>query len=211
MKDISPRSVTMLAAALIFVFGAGAFGYSARAQENPSQPQDLPPQSDAMAEGQNQRGPQLGRLLGLSPDQVRQLLMLNQRTAPEFRRARQRMKVAQDELDEAIYGDVADDTLVLAKVQEFNQAQAELTRLRTLREYRFRQILTPDQLVRLRDIRQQAQMQAEANRQRNQNGDGQLEPVRPRANRPGNPNGVPGSNTFRPRQVKPDQAPVKRP
>jgi Spy/CpxP family protein refolding chaperone len=205
MRIISPRSITILAAAFAFLLSAGAFGYSVSAQEPP-------PPAESIPEGQNQQGPQLGRLLDLTPDQLRQLWAINQRTAPEFRRARQRMQQAQRELDAAIYADVADDALVLAKVQEFNQAQNELARLRTLREYRFRQILTPDQLVRLREIRKNAQERIEANRRRNEEGDGQGEPVRPRADRPGRANAVPGSNTFRPRQAKPaDQTPVKRP
>ena len=205
MRYNSPRSVTILAAAFGFLLSAGAFGYSVQAQDNPAPAESMP-------EGQGQQGPQLGQLLNLTPDQLRQLWAINQRTAPEFRRARQRMQQAQQDLDAAIYGDVADDALVMAKVQEFNQAQNELARLRTLREYRFRQILTPDQLVRLREIRHNAQERIEANRRRNQDVDPQGEPIRPRANRPGGANAVPGSNTLRPRPGKPtDQVPVKRP
>lgn len=191
---------------------AGALGLSVHAQDNP------PPQQDQPNDGPNRPLPDLGRALGLNPDQLRQLWAVNQRTAPEFRRARQRVQQAREELDIALYGDVVDENVVNAKIDELNQAQNEMERLRALREFRIRQLLTPEQLLVLRRIRQQALRLMNGERPRDP-GDGN-QPFRPndrRGNQPGRNNEPPPGNNFTPRRGQPknptpvNPQPVKRP
>ncbi|MEO6390986.1 MAG: periplasmic heavy metal sensor [Pyrinomonadaceae bacterium] len=172
MKRKSIRAFIFMAGAVGIVLAASSFGPATVAQTEP--PNGPPP--NEMQEGQNRQFPELGQALNLSREQRQQLFAVNQRTAPEFRQARMRMQLAQEELDEAVYNDVTDESVVIAKTKEFIQAQGEFTRLRTIREFRIRQILTPEQLARLREIRDRA---------RNRNGG---EPVQPNGE-PINPNG----------------------
>jgi Spy/CpxP family protein refolding chaperone len=197
---------------LLLIFSAVALMVVAGGITSRVSAQDNPPAGEMMPEGQNQQLPELGQLLNLSPDQRRQLFAINQRTAPEFRRARQRMQQARKELDDAIYGDEADEALVAGKVQQFNQAQGELERMRTIREFRIRQILTPEQLATVRDIRIRAQKRFEESRRANGGGTDQPAPNDRRQIPPGdnqNRNNNPAGTNFRPRQTQP--APVKRP
>jgi Spy/CpxP family protein refolding chaperone len=189
-----------LAVGIALLFGCAQ---RSQAQDNPA-----PPAGDVSTDGQNRPVPELGRLLNLSPDQLRQVFAINQRTAPEFRRARQRMNDARDDLDNAIYGDAVDEALIATKVQEFNQAQGEFERLRTLREFRIRQILTPDQLTVLRDVRDRTKQRLNRRGQPKGGADG----MRPNGRRNIQPdNGVPPGNNFRPQPQTKTTPPVKRP
>lgn len=190
---------------------AGLLALSVQAQDN------LPPQ-EPPNDGPNRPMPDLGRALGLNPDQLRQLWAINQRTAPEFRRARQRVQRAREELDIALYGDVIDESVVTAKIEELNQAQGEMERLRTIREFRIRQLLTPEQLIVLRRIRNNAAQRMNAERRTNP-GDGN-QPFRPndrRGNQPVQDNQPPPGDNFAPRRGQPvnpppsNPQPVKRP
>lgn len=190
---------------------AVVLGVSVRAQDNP------PPQ-ESPNDGPNRPMPDLGRALGLNPDQLRQLWAINQRTAPQFRRARQRVQEAREELDIALYGDVVDESVVTAKIEELNLAQGEMERLRTIREFRIRQLLTPEQLIILRRIRNNALQRMNGERPRNP-GDGN-QPFRPndrRGNQPGQNNEPPPGENFVPRRNQPsnptpaNSQPVKRP
>lgn len=204
MKSKFVRKALLMAGAFGVLLAASSLGPAANAQTDP--PNGPPP--NEMQEGQNRQFPELGQALNLSREQRQQLFAVNQRTAPEFRRARLRMQLAQEELDEAVYSDVADESVVVAKTREYIQAQGEFTRLRTIREFRIRQILTPEQLARLREIRAGA---------RTRNGG---EPVQPNGE-PVNRNGgrrlqrgnngeQPGQN-FQPKPQPASPAPANNP
>jgi len=94
--------------------------------------------------------------------------------------AQRRMREANRELDMAIYADTVSESLVNTKLKAFQDAQAEITRLRFGNELAIRKILTQEQLVRFREMRRRfAEMRdAEMRQGRNNNGDGS----RPRSN-----------------------------
>lgn len=113
--------------------------------------QDGPP-----PEAANQFAPQRPNLLehlGLSQDQIRQIRLMNRERKPLMEAAQQRLREANRALDMAIYGDEVDDGAVQARLKEFQAAQAEVAGLRFRSELALRKILTPDQVVRFRNLR----------------------------------------------------------
>src|SRR5215213_5310176 len=160
-----------------------AFANVTAAQDGP------PPMQEQRAP--NDERPNLLAQLGLSPDQVQQFRRLNAEHRPLMNAAQKRMRDANRELDMAIYADSVSDDLVQSKVKTFQEAQAEVNRLRFANELAIRKILTLEQLVRFRDMRRRfAEMRGRQNRPRGEAGDPR--PVRPqnilkpgpRANRP---------------------------
>ena len=97
--------------------------------------------------------PQLLRELGLSPDQVRQIKMINGENREKIREANFRLHEARKNLDAAIYADNADAALFETRLREFQIAQAEVIKIRAVTELAIRKILTPEQLVRFRELR----------------------------------------------------------
>ena len=96
----------------------------------------------------------LFRQLGLNPAQVRQIGQMNTRRRPLLEAAQQRLREANRLLDEAIYADQLNEADVHDRLKEVQLSQAELIRLRSMSELSIRKILTPDQLVLFRRMRQ---------------------------------------------------------
>lgn len=112
------------------------------------------------------RRPNLLAELGLSPDQVQQIRRLNQARRPAMAEAQRRMREANRNLDIAIYGDAVSDADFQSRLKEFHAAQAEVARLRFEGELAVRKVLTPEQLVRFREIRRSFAESQNDNRQR---------------------------------------------
>ncbi|MFL6373702.1 MAG: Spy/CpxP family protein refolding chaperone [Pyrinomonadaceae bacterium] len=99
--------------------------------------------------------PNLMQQLGLTPDQLRQIRQLNQQRKPQIEEAQGRVKQANQALDAAIYSDNVDEAEVKARLSDLQQAEAEVARIRFTNELAIRRILTPEQLGRFRELRQQ--------------------------------------------------------
>jgi Spy/CpxP family protein refolding chaperone len=112
------------------------------------------------------RQPNLLQQLGLTPEQVAQVKQINQQRKPLMEEAQRRMRDANKALDAAIYADNVDETDVRAKLEEVQRAQSELARQRFTNELAIRKVLTPDQLVRFRDMRQRFELAREDMQQR---------------------------------------------
>jgi len=112
--------------------------------------QDEPPPR----ENQKKERPNLLRELDLSREQVQQIREINQTNRRELRAAQQKVGEARRNLDQAIYAEKEDDANVQIKLREFQDAQAEAARLRADTEFQIRKVLTPEQLVRFRELRQ---------------------------------------------------------
>lgn len=145
MKNLSPMFNILFVSAALFCF---ADSVSAQDQPPPDAPKAqfdrLPPED---------RRPNLLRELGLSPDQIHQIRRLNQERKPLMEQAVRRLREANRNLDVAIYADSVNDDDVSARLKEFQIAQAEVAKLRFSSELNVRKILTPDQLVRFRELR----------------------------------------------------------
>lgn len=139
------------ASALLFSLSSLSGG-QLYAQDDALPSQEARPNDQSMARPD---GDLIGRL-NLTPDQIKQIRGIRQQSAEEMRITRQRMGRAQGELDEAIYADSVDESVIEAHARDLASAQAAVTRLRAQMELRIRRVLTPEQLKLLREIRQEA-------------------------------------------------------
>lgn len=105
-------------------------------------------------DNQNMRG-NLMRRLGLTKEQIQQIRKLNAARGPLMQEAQSTLREANRSLDEAIYADTVDEKLVDERLREFNAAQAEVARIRALSEIEIRKVLSPEQLVQFRQLREQ--------------------------------------------------------
>lgn len=94
------------------------------------------------------------RQLGLSRQQMQTLRRINAERRPLIEAAQDRFRFAMKQLDEAIYADTVNETDVQDRLKELQLAQAEVFRLRFMNELAIRKMLTPEQLVRFRQMRQ---------------------------------------------------------
>lgn len=120
------------------------------------------------------RRPNLLAELGLSPEQVQQIRRMNQANHPAKMDAQRRMQEANRDLDLAIYSETVSEAEFQRRLKDFQDAQAELVRLRFEGELAVRKILTPEQLVRFRELRRrfaELRQSGPANRRRGRRGD----------------------------------------
>lgn len=115
-----------------------------------AQQQDTPP-DDAQAARPTR--PNLLATLGLTPDQIQQIKQINRERRPPVQEAVRRLREANRALDAAVYSDVVDESEFQTRLTEFQAAQAEVARLRFQSELAIRKILTPEQIVRFRELR----------------------------------------------------------
>jgi Spy/CpxP family protein refolding chaperone len=134
-----------------FLLFALTFGVStAVAQNDTTRPPETPPVN---AVTQDEKRPNLLLELGLSPDQVDQIRSINKDRRLKTDAAQRAMRAANAALDNAIYADVPDSNEVAARLKEFQIAQAQVVKLRAENEFNIRRILTPEQLVKFRELR----------------------------------------------------------
>lgn len=154
---------TALALSLLLIVFAGV---EARAQSSGEEAQQ---QSDpAQATGapvEQPRDPL--RALNLTPDQLQQIRAIRVENRDEWRAVRQRQAEALRALDEAIYSDNVNESLLEERARELGAAQAAVARMRALTELKIRRVLTPEQLNTLRAMRQQARAAQRETRQEN--------------------------------------------
>ncbi|MEP6706046.1 MAG: Spy/CpxP family protein refolding chaperone [Pyrinomonadaceae bacterium] len=171
----------------------------AAGQQNPS----APPQTQNPQ--MNLQGDPI-RQLNLSAEQVEKIRAIREQNKDERFALNQRLRRAQRALDEAIQADNSSEALIEQRAHDLAEAQADATRMRAITEIRIRRVLTPEQLIKLRTLRQQAQTLREEQRLQ---GNNQIRPRdgfqrRPDAQRNGNlrPNQVPRARpgTLRQRQ-----------
>jgi Spy/CpxP family protein refolding chaperone len=111
------------------------------------------PKQDAA--GQRGQRPRLMEALGLSPEQIKEIARLNRERRPQMQSAQQKLRESVRNLDMAIYSDSVSDSEFSSRLAEHQIAQAEVARLRFEGEFAMRKVLTPEQLVRFRDLRGQ--------------------------------------------------------
>jgi Spy/CpxP family protein refolding chaperone len=154
----------------------------------------------------SQPNAQVDQMLGplnLTQDQVRRIRTINADLRDERQAANFRLRMAQRTLGEAIQSTTPDETLIAQRSKEVADAQANTIRLRSVTEARILQVLTPEQRIKLREMRaRNQQMRRDGNRQlprilgRQQNGlrnNNRNAPLTPRQQR----------KMMRPEQTKP--------
>lgn len=136
--------------------------------------QDEEQTNDANAPKQNlnqTNRPSLLAELDLTPEQIQQIRRINRENQPLLRAAQQRLREARTNLDQAVYDDNSDEREVQTRLKNVQQAQAEVARLRSSAEFAVRKVLTPEQLLKFREVRrrfaEQRQLENRPARQRN--------------------------------------------
>lgn len=107
---------------------------------------------------------ELFRLLGLSQEQMQQIRRINQEKQPAMRQAQERLGNANRALDIAIYSDNLDESAIQARIKEVQAAHDEVIKLRTDIELAVRKVLTPEQLIKFRELREQMKQKMEERR-----------------------------------------------
>jgi Spy/CpxP family protein refolding chaperone len=128
---------------LFIIFAILMFSFAAVAQDAPPTPQTDPA-----------KRPNLLRELGLSPEQVQTIRTINQAQKPKMELAQRNFRQARKALDDAVYAEEFVETDVQAKNKVVQIAQAEITKVKTETEVAIRKVLTPEQLVKFRELRQ---------------------------------------------------------
>lgn len=196
---------------LLLLISLLSFSTAASAQDNPPPPPEgdrMPPRGAQGPPRPDDDRNEILKQLNLTQDQFRAIRKLLGDNLPKVRDAQREFRDAQEDLDAAIYADTVDDTAVQNLAKRVTEAQAALIRLRVANEFAIRRVLTPEQVTKFREIRQQQllqKMMQERFRMQRQNGDGPR-PGRPEMQRPpGNqPPGQPVNNaTPRPAGRRP--------
>ena len=129
--------------------------------------------------------------LGLSPEQMQQIRRMNMTRRPLIRDAQMHLREAMRALDDAIYAEQLNEADVQTRLREFQLAQSEVGKVRFETELAVRKILTPEQLVRFREMRQRFEEERRRlKRGDRQGGDNPMYPGR-RRNRMGQGEGMP--------------------
>jgi Spy/CpxP family protein refolding chaperone len=163
--------LTFTTFALILTFSAFGFGQDGASDPAPAM------QNDRMR-------PNLLRELGLSREQMAEVMRYNSENRPAMRDAQIRMREANRALDQAIYSEKVEDAVVEQRLKEFQEAQAEVARLRFGSELALRKLLTPEQLVKFRELRRRFAETRERLQQNRRQGPGRDRDMR-RQGRPG--------------------------
>lgn len=140
----------------------------ARAQ-SPSPTATPAPQAE-----QEQQQPQAGadqleliRSLNLSDEQRAQIAQIRRETEEQARLVNQRLRRARRALEEALYAQNADESVIQARTRDVADAEAARVKMRSDAELKLRRVLTPEQLGTFRELRRQAQIRQRQQRQQN--------------------------------------------
>src|SRR5881227_2995615 len=140
------------------------------------------PQTQDATQTQTTQAPNLQAELGLTPDQIQKWRALNQELRPQEVAGNLKVREAKRALAEAMEAPSPNEDLIKQRAKELADAQSAMTQLQALRQARVLQMLTPEQRVKLREIRQRNQ--ALRRQQQAPNGLGQRQQLRRGANAP---------------------------
>lgn len=145
MKRMVWSVTVLLASSWISVTAQTTQTSPAQNRPEPARQQVPPPQGDQFADL---------RPLNLTTDQIQRIRLINMELKDERQAANLKLRLAQRALTEAIESPNPNEALIEQRSREVAEAQANTIRLRSLTEARILQVLTPEQRVRLREMRQ---------------------------------------------------------
>ena len=173
MKDETKMLSGSLAVLLLL---AAAFAQANAQTPPPQQSQTDPAQMKA---NQNNQAPDLAQL-NLTPEQIQKWRAINAELRDRQQAANLRLRQARRALAEAIESPASNEELIKQRAKEASEAQAATNELQALRQARIVQMLTPEQRVKLREIRQQNLANRPNNQQLPRNGLGRRQDGLPR-------------------------------
>ena len=136
---------------LLIISGASSYGQTPPATQD--QPQTQNQVQNQQPNSQPNQLPDF-RLLNLTPDQIDRIRAINLELKDQRQAANQALRQAQRALAEAVESPTPDETLISQRSRAVAEAQENTIRLRSLTEARILQVLTPEQRVKLREMRQ---------------------------------------------------------
>ena len=141
MNMIKTAILSLVAATSVLV---AAPSYSLGAQQQQPDSQQQPPSDDPIRE------------LNLSPEQRERIRAIREQLQGERATINQRLRETNRALIETLDADNPDESVVEQRLRDVAAAQAAAMRMRVLSEVRIRRVLTPEQLITLRTLRQNA-------------------------------------------------------
>jgi Spy/CpxP family protein refolding chaperone len=160
----------------VLLLVAGAFAQAKAQTSAPQQGQTDPAQ---MRANQINQVPDLAQL-NLTPEQIQKWRAINAELKDQQQAANMHLRQARRALAEAIESPTSNEELIKQRAKEASEAQAALTQLQALRQARILQMLTPEQRIKLREIRQQNMANRVNNQQLPRNGMGRRQDGLPR-------------------------------
>ncbi len=130
---------------------AGAVAQANAQTAAPGQSQAIPAQNQT-----NQQANQIVNVqeaLNLTPEQIQKWRAINADLKDQQQAANQRLRLARRALADAIESPTSNEELIKQRAKDVSEAQAATTQLQALKESRILQTLSPEQRVRLREIR----------------------------------------------------------
>ena len=118
--------------------------------------------------------------LNLTPEQIQKWRAINAELKDRQQAATFRLRQARRALADAIEAPTSNEELIKQRSKEVSEAQAATNELQALRQARILQMLTPEQRVKLREIRQQNQARRPNNQQLPRTGLGRRQDGLPR-------------------------------
>jgi len=147
MKTNYFQTIIFFAVTLIFASGAAAQD----SKQPTASPADV--QRPAMR-SPNDPHLEMLRNLGLTDEQVQQIKKIHMDQRPLMDQAQKRLREANRSLNDAIYADQVNEADFQARLSEFQIARGEVERTRYLTELSVRRILTQEQLIKFREMRE---------------------------------------------------------
>ncbi|HVS21743.1 MAG TPA: Spy/CpxP family protein refolding chaperone [Pyrinomonadaceae bacterium] len=168
MKRQTNKRRSLMAAAAFLLLAAISTQTRAQAQtqQNPVEPSQAPA-------NQPNQVPDLIGSLNLTPEQIQKWRAINADLRAEQQAANQHLRQARRALADAIESPTSNEDLIKQRAREVSEAQAATTQLQALKEARILQVLTPEQRVKLREIRERVRVANQQQRNglgRRQNG-----------------------------------------
>ena len=167
VKTNTPVFTSLAAILLLASAFASADAQTSTAQNPPAQNQTSNTATNQAAQVQN-----LPAALNFTPDQVTQWRQINREFRGQEVAATTKLRDARLALNEAMEATTPNEELIKQRAKDLADAQSAMTQLQALRQARVLQILTPEQRVKLKEIRAQAQA-LRREQQVNKNGDAQ--------------------------------------
>jgi len=169
--------ITWLTALLLL-----ACPFVAHAQTSAAQNQTAPQnQTSNNAGAQAAQAQNLPTALNFTPEQVTQWRQINREFRVQELTTVAKVRDARAALNEAMEAATPNEELIKQRAKELADAQSAMTQLQALRQARVLQILTPEQRVKLKEIREHAQA---LKREQQAKGTGQGQQLKRDANAP---------------------------
>lgn len=150
MKDKVNVSAKCISLAVLLLLACAFKSTKAQttAPQNPTQ--NTPPAQAVQA-------PNLQTELNLTPEQIQKWRAINAELRDQQQAANQRLRLARRALADAVESPNPNEELIKQRAKEVTEAQAATNELGALKEARILQTLTPEQRVKLKQIRERNQ------------------------------------------------------